>query len=249
MPDVGDGAARTARTGSTRAAVRDLVRRTGAGLSADEVADELGLHRSTARFHLDGLVESGDLERLPDRAEPGRRGRPRVRYVAAAAPRVERNYGLLAEMLGGMVSRYVPDPRAAALETGRSWGAYLVDRPAPGDRVPAPQARERLVALLDEVGFAPEPGPARSAGSAPSAGAAEPARGAIDRPGDEAAAEVRLRHCPFREVVERHGDVVCAMHLGLMQGALAELGGALVADRLDPLVEPDLCVGHLAATA
>jgi hypothetical protein len=35
------------------------------------------------------------------------------------------------------------------------------------------------------------------------------------------------------------------VHLGLLEGALDALGGPLTAERLDPLVEPSLCVAHL----
>ena len=57
-----------------------------------------------------------------------------------------------------------------------------------------------------------------------------------------------LRHCPFREVAERHRDVICALHLGLMRGALATMRAPVSADRLDPFVEPGLCVAQLTAT-
>lgn len=244
---------RRARDGSTRRAVRELVRRSPAGVSTDEVAEELGLHRTTARFHLDGLVASGDLHRLPDRAEQsgqsgqsqqsrqGRRGRPAIRYAAVVQPVVDRNYELLAEMLSGLIARHVPDVEAAALETGRSWGAHLVDRPAPGTALTRGQARAHLVALLDRVGFAPEaPSPAEGSGSAGSAGSPGATRG-VD--------QLRLRHCPFREVVDRRGNLPCLLHLGLMRGALAELGGGLEATRLDPLVEPDLCLAELSPSA
>jgi predicted ArsR family transcriptional regulator len=61
--------------------------------------------------------------------------------------------------------------------------------------------------------------------------------------------EIWLRHCPFREVAEAHRDVVCAVHLGLMQGALAEMRAPLTADRLEPFVEPSLCVARLGEPA
>jgi predicted ArsR family transcriptional regulator len=40
--------------------------------------------------------------------------------------------------------------------------------------------------------------------------------------------------------------VVCSIHLGLMQGMLAELDAPIDTDRLDPFVEPDLCVARLS---
>ena len=60
--------------------------------------------------------------------------------------------------------------------------------------------------------------------------------------------EVRLRHCPFREVAQKHTDIVCAIHLGLMQGALDELGAPVAATSLDPFVTPQMCIAHLHAT-
>ena len=54
-----------------------------------------------------------------------------------------------------------------------------------------------------------------------------------------------LRQCPFREVAEQHQDVICALHLGLMRGALDRMRAPVTAERLDPFVEPSLCVARL----
>ena len=56
-----------------------------------------------------------------------------------------------------------------------------------------------------------------------------------------------LRQCPFREVAEHHQDVICSLHLGLMRGALARMRAPVTAERLDPFVEPSLCVARLTA--
>ena len=61
--------------------------------------------------------------------------------------------------------------------------------------------------------------------------------------------EIRLHQCPFLEVAQEHREVVCAVHLGLMRGMLDELDAPLEATRLDPFVEPDLCITRLANTA
>jgi hypothetical protein len=50
-----------------------------------------------------------------------------------------------------------------------------------------------------------------------------------------------------RDVAQRHQDVICSLHLGLMQGALARLRAPLGADKLVPFVEPGLCVAQLTA--
>jgi predicted ArsR family transcriptional regulator len=60
---------------------------------------------------------------------------------------------------------------------------------------------------------------------------------------------IPLRHCAFREVAERHGEVVCSLHLGLMRGVLAESRAPLVAERLDPFVDTSLCLAHLSPTS
>ncbi|HEY8951402.1 MAG TPA: hypothetical protein VIP78_02435, partial [Candidatus Dormibacteraeota bacterium] len=56
---------------------------------------------------------------------------------------------------------------------------------------------------------------------------------------------ILLHRCPFREVAESNQQVVCAVHLGMLKGALTEMGAPLEATRLDPFVEPTLCVAHL----
>lgn len=43
-----------------------------------------------------------------------------------------------------------------------------------------------------------------------------------------------------------HAQVVCPIHLGLMQGAMAAWDAPVTVNRLEPFAEPDLCVAHLA---
>ena len=54
-----------------------------------------------------------------------------------------------------------------------------------------------------------------------------------------------MQHCPFGEVADTYRRIVCSVHLGLIQGALDELGGELEADDLTPFVRPGVCVAHL----
>lgn len=54
----------------------------------------------------------------------------------------------------------------------------------------------------------------------------------------------QLHNCPFREVAQRNQDVVCALHLGTLQGALEESGGTVEATGLQPFT-PSLCVASL----
>ncbi len=209
--------------GQSRARVLDLLRAAGSPLGVQEVADRTGLHPNTARFHLDGLVEAGLATREPQpRATPGR---PSMAYRATGDgdPAGARRYRLLAEMLVSLVAGVMPDPGKAAAEAGREWGCYLTEQPPPYQRPSAGEAVEQLTAIMEQLGFAPQ---------------AE-ANGKQYR--------LCLRHCPFREVAQQHQDVVCALHLGLMQGALAQMRAPVTADRLEPFAEPNLCVAHLTA--
>ncbi|HEY8471119.1 MAG TPA: helix-turn-helix domain-containing protein [Natronosporangium sp.] len=213
--------------GESRARVLAALHDAGEPLDAREVAGRVGLHPNTARFHLDGLVATGAVERASEqRDQPGR---PRTLYAArptdAAGAAGRRSYRLLAEILTSYVAAETPRPAQAAEQAGHAWGRYLAERPPPFQQVHADTATEQLVDVLREIGFAPEP-----------------VTGRRDR-------RILLHHCPFRETAQAHRDVVCAIHLGLMRGLLAELDAPIEADRLEPFVEPSLCVTHLTAHA
>ena len=215
-PDAG------APLGQSRAHVLDLLRAAGSPAGVRDIADQAGLHPNTARFHLDALVDAGLAARAPkERTTPGR---PSMAYraVAGGEPMGRRRYRLLAEMLTTMIAGVMPKPDKAAAEAGREWGRYLTEQPPPYQRLDACEAVERLTATMAEIGFAPE---------------------AVT---DGTQYQLRLRQCPFREVAENHQDVVCQLHLGLMQGALAQMRAPVTADRLQPFAEPSLCIAYLA---
>ncbi|HEY1642382.1 MAG TPA: helix-turn-helix domain-containing protein [Streptosporangiaceae bacterium] len=219
--------------GTSRAHVLDLLRSAGVPTGVQDLAEQAGLHPNTARFHLEGLAGAGLAVRAPaPRATPGR---PSMLYSAApaAGPAGERRYRLLAEMLATMISGLLPEPAPAAAGAGQEWGRYLAGQPAPGQRTDAATAIARLTAILAEAGFAPGPGEAGSG----RAGSGEPGR----------SEQIWLRRCPFQEIARQHPDVVCALHLGLMQGALEQLRAPVTASRLEPFAEPGLCIAHLAA--
>lgn len=210
--------------GESRARVLEALQTAAHPLGVDEIAAAVGLHPNTTRFHLDGLVEQGLIERASEPRET--RGRPRALYTAVpgAARAGRRSYQLLAQILTSYLAS-TRHPDQAASTAGEAWGHFLAERPAPFGRVKATEATERLVAVLDRIGFAPE---SSTAGGR---------------------RKILLRHCPFREAAEEHGEVVCSVHLGLMRGVLAQLDAPLDAARLDRFVEPNLCIAHLAATA
>jgi predicted ArsR family transcriptional regulator len=207
--------------GQRRASVLDLLCAARSPVSVREVADRTGLHANTARFHLDALVDAG----LATRASRARTapGRPSMAYQAVEGGTPgRRQYRLLAEILASLIAVVLAEPGEACVEAGREWGRYITERPAPFQRTDACEAVEGLAAILRELGFAPE----AVAG--------------------EAGHQLRLRQCPFREVAEVHQEVVCQLHLGLMQGALDQMRAPVTVDRLQPFAEANLCVAHLA---
>jgi predicted ArsR family transcriptional regulator len=186
------------------------------GLDTNALADRLGLHPNTVRWHLGILGDAGLVRSAPERGHG--RGRPSIVYrqTAAAAARGRDEYRLLATMLTGLAAD-APEAEARAYDTGRRWGRFLVERPAPNEP-PEPDAVATVVSLLDEQGF--------DASSEPGA--------------------VCMRRCPFYALAETNPEIVCTLHRGLIDGALEELGSAERVQRLDILVEPSLCVAFLS---
>jgi predicted ArsR family transcriptional regulator len=206
----------------SRADVLDMLRAADGPLGVREVAQRSGLHQNTARFHLEALVEAGlAVRETEDRETPGR---PRIGYRALAdGPAGRRRYRLLAEMLTSLIAGIMPEPGTAAEEAGREWGAYLTEQPPPYEKPTVAAAIRQLTAITAEMGFSPQ---------------AEAGDG-------DGQFRLSLRQCPFREVAQHHQDVICSLHLGLMRGALARMRAPLTADRLDPFLEPSLCVARL----
>ena len=209
--------------GRSRSDVLDMLRAAEGPLGVREVAARMGLHQNTARFHLEALVESGlAVRQTEDRETPGR---PRIGYRATAdAPNGRRRYRLLAEMLTTLIAGTMASPGRAAEEAGREWGSYLTEQPPPYQRLTAEESVAKLTAIMAEIGFAPQ----------------------AEADGD-GRYQLRLLQCPFREVAQQHKEVICSLHLGLMQGALTRMRAAVSADRLEPFVDPSLCIARLTA--
>lgn len=207
-----------ALAGVSRVRILEALRREGRALDAPELSALVRLHASTIRFHLQALEEAGLVERRTERL--GRPGRPRVAYRAAATEHPSesaRRYLLLSRILASSLAGKVQDPGELAREAGQAWGRTMAEERGACLRPSAEEAMRALAAMLEELGFAPE----------------------IEAEGPEEA--MSLWRCPFREVAETNPDVVCSVHLGLMQGTLAEWRAGLRVDGLDPFVEPDRC--------
>lgn len=185
------------------------------GLDALELARRLGLHANTIRWHLGILADAGIV-----RSQPAARttpGRPRIVYSLEPEPteHAADEHRLLATVLTGALAGST-DGSERAEDAGREWGRYLMARD-PLARTTDDEAVGEVVQLLDGQGFEPE-----SQGR-----------------------EIHMRRCPFHALAESQPEVVCAVHKGLMSGALSALGSELEVQGLDVFVRPDLCVARL----
>jgi predicted ArsR family transcriptional regulator len=196
-----------------------MLRTSSSPLSIVEIANELGVHVNTVRFHLDSLVSDGKVEQV----QPARRGPGRPPLMFRAIPQMDRggtrHYRMLAEILAIDLAAQ-QDSSSRAVAAGRAWGERLGSPVAPPG---VDQSIDHLVDLLDELGFEPE------------------------RRAADGKQQLGLRHCPFLELAEQQSGVVCPIHLGLMRGALETWSAPVTVERLEAFVEPDLCLAHLTS--
>ena len=152
-----------------------------------------------------------------EQVEPGRRGPGRPPLMFCAVRQMDRGGTRHYQLLAEILSRgFAADEDPGAKAQAAGRTWGLKTEPEPV--ASAEDAVGRLVDVLDELGFAPE------------------LRGET---------QVGLRHCPFLELAETGSNVVCRVHLGLMQGTLETWAAPVTVDRLEPFVEPDLCLAHL----
>ena len=138
-----------------REQVLDVLLDADGALDAAEVAERLGVHVTTARFHLDNLTRQ-DLVRRRS-VTTGRRGRPRVLYSPAAGPRGDRAREQLIEVLAAALDGNGSGPERA-LHAGASWADALAAEQSGTSRAPGAADAQRLIGALEDLGFAPDPG-------------------------------------------------------------------------------------------
>lgn len=193
--------------------------------TVDALATACGQHPNTVREHLEALVAAGQALRVAQPSPTGR-GRPARRYRAAPHDAAPAAAATLAAVLAAQLDGR-PDARTEGLAAGRAWAASL---PAGDDAVRAAEAPDHE--LLDYVGAA-----LGGTGFATEPVAGDPA-------------VLRLTRCPLLEAARAHPDVVCSVHLGLVQGLLAAAGHDGTQARLLPFAAPGACLLRLeTATA
>lgn len=184
--------------------------------STPELAEALELHPNTIRGHMVILEEAGLVQRsTEERQTPGR---PRALYsVTGPTDEGPEGYRFLAEILTTSLQLGTEDPGTAAEAAGQAWGRYLTEPARPGELPGPAEATERLVGMLADMGFEPDPA------------------------GTEESTVIDLHDCPFRELAREHSDVVCGIHRGLLKGTMEMLGGTATVESLEPFVGPSLC--------
>jgi len=190
---------------NTRYAIYLELARSARPLATADISESLGLHPNTVRPHLERMREAGLLD-----VEVGGRGdvgRPQHRYsVARNAPSLgfePPTMPVLARMVLAMAARLhasADDAEAVGRTEGIARATPYAD---------APSTLEALVADLDRLGFDPL---------------------VTDDPDDPDAAVVAFAHCPFADLAERHPELVCGLHRGLVAGFVAEMGDAEVGE-------------------
>jgi predicted ArsR family transcriptional regulator len=218
---------RRSHLSSARAGILDVLIDQPEPCTVAALSALIGQHPNTIREHLDNL----SVARLVIRTRGVAQGRGRPAWLYSAAPEVgsdhgAREYAALASALAAQIGRTSPHPAADAIEAGRTWGQELAreslvaegEACGPAVATSAIGVRRKVVNMIDGLGFAPTT--------------------------DARVGVVKLRRCPLLEAAHRNPQVVCAVHLGFVRGALDELGADPTRTEqtaLQPFSEPGAC--------
>ena len=172
----------------SRVRLLELLHATDTPLDARQLGERADLHPNTVRAHLALLEDAGLVRSAAEQS--GRRGRPRIVFAATQPADPDEGYRVVADALADALLRRHADSEPV----------------------------ERMVGLLDELGFAPE----------------------LERDAD--GSRILMRRCPLVHEGGPDTQVVCPAHLGLIEDVLDELDAGEEVARLEPLAEPSLCV-------
>ena len=209
--------------GGRRTHIIQLLRDSREPLSVADIADRVGIHVNTARFHLQSLVDAGLATREVE-ASSGP-GRPRVVYTGTLPSQTHEHaqgFRLLSEMLTTAIAQKDPEAGPWLYGVGREWGRYLTTRVPPFTTVDETEIAARLVDKLDALWFAPE--------------LRQDALGNLS---------LLLHNCPFVDTARRCPKVVCQLHAGMINGSLEEMRSTHRLMELHPIASPHLCVGEI----
>jgi predicted ArsR family transcriptional regulator len=186
----------------TRRGIYRHLREASEPLTAGEVADVFGVHRTVARAHMEKLAELGLVESGTRRRAGG--GRPAKTYELTAE-RLEvmlppRHYERLSRFLLRLIDRTVEAGAAAdvAFALGREFGAETAaDIIGDDGQPPVKLAPRAVVAWMDEAGY--------------SVSLDDGAKGVV---------VVEVHNCVYSELAEEFPDIVCPFDRGTVCGML-----------------------------
>jgi predicted ArsR family transcriptional regulator len=196
-----------------RRSLYEYVARSAAPVGRDEAAVGVGIGRPLAAFHLDRLARAGLLDvefrRRSGRTGPGA-GRP-AKFYRRAGDAVElsippRRYRLVARIFATALERIaglggVEAVTEAAGEEGLRIGH---EARTEEERAGRPIDANTVDGLLTELGFEPEADPD---------------------------GVMRLRNCPFNDLVADHREVNCGANLAMLSGLVSSMPEAGLAAR------------------
>lgn len=205
----------------TRRKIYGALRESGLALSAGEVGELFGLHRTVARVHLEklrevGLVETG-IRRRAAGGRPAKTYRPVEERVEIMLP--PRRYDHLARLALRLIAT-TSDPATApgaALALGRDYGEENAARITAAEGRPAGKAAlEVVVEWMDACGYRP---------------VLEATSGA---------SAVRIENCVYRELAQEFTDLVCGFDRGAVCG-LCGVGVERLVQTHSLMVGDDFC--------
>jgi predicted ArsR family transcriptional regulator len=187
---------------ATRRAVFRYLREQDEPITASEVGEQFGLHRTVARAHLEKLGEIGLVMTGTRRRSGG--GRPAKTYTPSGE-RLEimlppRRFERLARLVLQALERTVDTEtaRATALACGRSYGEQVAQSIAgPGVMPPVHLTPAAVRDWLEESGYQ-----------------VQLTNGRPDR------LAIEVHNCVYRELAVEYPKLVCPFDCGLLQGML-----------------------------
>lgn len=196
LPWAGRIAAVASLADAKRLQLFELVAASPRPVGRDEVAESVGLARSTVSFHLDRLVQDGllavEFHKAPGKAGPGS-GRPAKMYRRAAgevgATVPDRNYDLAGELMAAAIE---------ASEAGSGPVGEALRAAAFRKGCELAEAAGSMGDFLAQAGY---------------------------RPQDDGDGGYLLPNCPFHRLSNQHASVVCDMNGAFLRGAAAGCGG------------------------
>ena len=197
------------------------IRSAGHPVTREEAAEQVGISRKLAAFHLDKLVDVGLLVAGVDDTRPRRVGRAPKAYRPADSALLlsipHREYERLATLLldAALAVDAGESPAVAGLRVARGAGEALgasVRSGSTQSEAGRPCTLAAIEAVLDAEGF-------------------EPFRSSPHR--------IRLRNCPFHPLAQREPALVCAINHAFLGGLLDGLHASSLQAELEPA--PDEC--------